>query len=266
MKFPHICVIGFASLVWAATAPAQGQTQGRTLGAIFSDGNEAFFRGDFEKAITRYEELVESGVRDPDVYFNLATAYARNQDLGHAILYFERASRLDPSDDDLRAQLSQVRDALAMRAAKRSGEAIVRVRPPIREALVTGFSADALAITVLVLECLCLLSWLARRAVRRDTLRLTALLTFVLSGVLAVTAAAAWTVKVGLWEVGQPAIVINEDVLREGPDPKAQGRGEVDPGTLARVLLQEGNYVQVDVVDGQRGWLPRDAVGLVDPD
>jgi len=155
---------------------------------------------------------------------------------------------------------------LALRAAKRSVEAIVRVRPPIREALVTGFSADALAIAVLLLEFLCLLSWLARRVAAKDTLRLAALLTFVLSGFLTLTVAAAWTVKVGVWESGQPAVVVSEDTLREGPDPRAQGRGKVDPGTLARVLLREGKYLQIDVVDGQRGWLHSDAVGLLDPD
>ena len=239
------------------------QAQTQTLTSLFAKGNEAFFHGDFDKAIESYESLVDAGIRDPDVYFNLATAYARNDDLGHAILYFERASRLAPSDEEVEKQLAQIRDALALRAASRSGEAIVRVRPPVREALVTPFSANGLAYAALVLE---LLSWLVRRASRDVTMRLAALLSFVLTGLLALLAGAGWTVKVGMWETGRPAVVVSEDTLREGPDPKSQGRGEVDPGTLARVLLREGNYVQVDVVDGQRGWLPKDAVGLLDPD
>jgi len=91
------CALVLVGLLWAPSALGQGQT----LGAMFSGGNEAFFRGDFAAAIGHYEQLVDAGVRDPDVYFNLATAYARHHDLGHAILYFERASRLSSSDDDI---------------------------------------------------------------------------------------------------------------------------------------------------------------------
>ena len=47
-----------------------------SLTGIFESANVAASRGDHANAIASYGKLIEAGVHDPDVYFNLATSYA----------------------------------------------------------------------------------------------------------------------------------------------------------------------------------------------
>ena len=63
-----------------------------------AEADSAYVQEDYEKAISIYNQLLETGVSAP-VYYNLGNAYYRKGDMAHAILAYERAYLLDPGDD-----------------------------------------------------------------------------------------------------------------------------------------------------------------------
>ena len=78
--------------------------------ATFTRANADYAAGKFPSAIEGYESLVKSGQWNPSLFYNLGNAYFRTDDLGHAILNYERALALDPSQPEARANLALVRD------------------------------------------------------------------------------------------------------------------------------------------------------------
>jgi hypothetical protein len=101
------CLTLLACLSLASAARAE------SLERIWSAANEAYFRGDFAAAVKGYEQLEQAGVRDADVSFNLATAHARQGELGHAVLGFSRALWLRPGDDGAEEGLSAAQNVAA---------------------------------------------------------------------------------------------------------------------------------------------------------
>ena len=83
-------------LAVAATAPATQNAR------IFMDGTEAYRNGDWPAAIAAFESLVAEGVANGNLFYNLGNAYLKNEDLGHALLWYERALNRIPDDPDLR--------------------------------------------------------------------------------------------------------------------------------------------------------------------
>ncbi len=69
------------------------------------EANEAYQQKNYTLAIDRYESLVQEGVQSKELYYNLGNAYYRNQRLGKAILYYERALKLAPNDADIQHNL-----------------------------------------------------------------------------------------------------------------------------------------------------------------
>lgn len=59
----------------------------------------------FEKAITVYEKILESGFESSELYYNLGNAYYKSNKIPYAILNFERAKKLTSSDDDIEFNL-----------------------------------------------------------------------------------------------------------------------------------------------------------------
>lgn len=234
---------------------------------IFSDGNAAFFAGDFKRASKQYQLLIDAGVRDPDVYFNAGIAHARLGQLGRAALAFERSAWLAPGDESTEQELAAVYAALGKRRAERAGEAMMRTRPPIAEALVRPLSADSLALLVLVLDVLFFALLLLLPRARRDSHKLAITIAAPLCALLLLVAGAGLAVKIEWLSAGSAGLVLRHDAeLREGPDARAQVRARAHEGQSARLQQQDGAFVSVVLDGGQRGWMKRSDLGTLRPD
>jgi len=252
-----LCCGGFA---WPMPAHAQ------ELERIFSDANAEFFHGDFERSIEAYERLVEAGVQDADVYFNLATANARADRLGRAVLYFERALWLRPGDESTEHELAAARSVLGRRRAERDGQATLQSRPPLVEALLKPLSADLLAGSLLAVNTLFFGVLLVRRRVAREAVRLGLAVSLPLLAVAFVLCAAGLAVRTEVLEEGRAAIVLRDEAaVREGPDNKAQVRAKAQEGQSARVLMRSGNFARVQLAGGALGWMSHQDIGLIRP-
>ena len=71
--------------------------------------NNAYQNSDYSTSIALYEELVDSGIRDANVYFNLGNAYYENGQLGSALLNYRRAQQINPRDVDIGVNIALVR-------------------------------------------------------------------------------------------------------------------------------------------------------------
>ena len=62
--------------------------------------------GKFEQAVSLYEQLLESGFINGQIYYNLGNAYYRLGTPGKAIMYYRRAEELLPRDADIKANIN----------------------------------------------------------------------------------------------------------------------------------------------------------------
>ncbi len=84
----------------------------------FMEGNDAYYKKDFSTAILKYEKLIESGVENPALFYNLGNAYYHSGKKGLAIANYERALDLNPSfkmaKDNLNKVLNETKRNLAI--------------------------------------------------------------------------------------------------------------------------------------------------------
>lgn len=67
----------------------------------FMNGTEAYEKGDWQSAIVAFESLADQGIENGKLFYDLGNAYLKNGDLGHALLWYERAKKRIPDDPDL---------------------------------------------------------------------------------------------------------------------------------------------------------------------
>jgi tetratricopeptide (TPR) repeat protein len=80
--------------------------------ASFLDAVELYENHEYSEAAGIFESLTREGIRNPELYYNIANAHLKDGRLGPAILWYERALRLDPGDPDLRFNLDYARSLL----------------------------------------------------------------------------------------------------------------------------------------------------------
>jgi len=102
-----------AGLFWVA---AESGARGQEFEELFFRANQAYKEGRFKEAVNGYNRLIRSGHRSGHLYYNLGNTYFRQNDLGRAVLSYERARLFMPRDADLKFNLQhaldQTRDAV----------------------------------------------------------------------------------------------------------------------------------------------------------
>lgn len=74
--------------------------------------DSAYNKDQFGEAVRLYTEILSKCGPSSDVYYNLGNACYRHGDIAGAVLNYERALRIDPSNDDARANLQFVNSRL----------------------------------------------------------------------------------------------------------------------------------------------------------
>ncbi|MEM7433850.1 MAG: tetratricopeptide repeat protein [Myxococcota bacterium] len=264
MKHPLIAVLLFCASTGAAVAQEPQEPTPSNLSDLFSEANTAAQRGMLPEATQRYAELLEAGVRDPDVYFNLATALAKAGDYPGAILNFERALVLRPGDSKAAQNLADAEAALEESRAEAEGEASIRRSSAVGDAIYQPFTDNGLAMAVAVANFLLFAvlgwAWVRRRRGRLFYSLLAA------SALVLLWSAVGLGVKSDLFRDGPRVVVLGDRVpILEGPDPRASVRGEARGADRGVLLDQDGDFVKLRVIGGEEGWVAAQAVGTIAP-
>lgn len=244
--------LALVSLLLLVPALASAQD---TLAGSFAEANAAYARGEHEVAARGYERLIESGVEDADVFFDLGLSYARLGRHGRAIAAFERALSVRPGDAEALAALEASRGILGRRRAEREGEAYVDAGPPTLEGLYGWASENTLAILLLFFEALLVLALGALFFVKAERPRIALGIVAPISALGLAFAAVGLSARTGALDPGAAAIVVREGApLREGPSSDASVRHEALEGERVYVTAEDGDFARVQA-GARAGWI-----------
>ena len=95
-------------IVLGATAGSALCSQDRH--SEFFKTNQLYNQGEYEQAALAYEALIKSGPVGGSVYYNLGACYLKTDQIGRAILSYERARVLMPRDPDVLFNLGYAKD------------------------------------------------------------------------------------------------------------------------------------------------------------
>lgn len=68
--------------------------------SLYLHANELYQQGQYEPALEAYNAAILSGFESADLYYNMGNAAYRSNSIGHAILYYEKALKMEPSHED----------------------------------------------------------------------------------------------------------------------------------------------------------------------
>ncbi len=85
-------------LLFAAMAM---QAQTASLQGMVEQANQSYSSANYETAILEYESVINAGYESAGLYFNLGNAYFKTNNIPAAILYYEKAGKLDPTDESI---------------------------------------------------------------------------------------------------------------------------------------------------------------------
>ncbi len=221
------------------------------------NGGNAFYReGDFEAARRSYLEAVATGIEDARLYYNLGNACFKLSRLGEAVLWYERARRLAPHDEDVEANLhfaNLVKKDREIQGEEGSlVEFVVAVYFwPSYDRLSLFFACGFFAVFVLALM----------RLLSRSKFGTGWLVAILLCSGLSLSAAVWFGTRLYARSGTDEAIVMVDEVFaRYGPDEGQTEVFVVHEGTKVRLERQEEAWVLVWLANGLGGWVLAESI------
>jgi len=216
---------------------------------IFYQAGSAYQSGDYDKAISLYENLLSGKIEGGDVYYNLGNAYLKKSEVGKAILNYTRAGQYIPRDSDLTAN-----DRYAHTLMKQS-DAKACLSPFVQEVL-RLFGAISLkeAIGIFFILYYLLVALIIYVAIKRRGRILTIVIAIIVAASL-VIAAIPVIDKAYFTERGAITVSSVIDVKKE-PYDEAAVAFPIYAGMKVYVLKEGLGWLKVQRPDGRTGWVP----------
>lgn len=219
---------------------------------LWESANAAYVAGDYDRAVGDYTRILDGGLHSAALYYNLANALFKRGELGRAILYYNRALRLSPSDEDIRHNLEY-----AERMTKDNIEAVPEfflatwlrsVRSSLSCSAWTVLSLAAFA-ALLALGLLYMLS--QRLAARKAGFygMAVALLFFV------VTSLFAWGGRRDILDRSEAVVMGSSVPVKSSPDRSATDLFVLHEGTKVTIGDTLEGWAEIRIADGNKGWI-----------
>lgn len=208
----------------------------------------SYASGDYATSARTYEELVKEGARSWELYYNLGAAYFKDNQLGRAVLNFERAAVLDPGNEDVEHNL-----AVAQSRTVDKIESIPQFFV-LEWITATGgmMGADGWAIVGVVLLAVALgftVLWRLRKS------RFASIVAVVAALLMAVSFLYAHSAYSTMGQSDSAIVINTASVVRSSPDSAGKELFVLHEGSKVTIVDQIGSWLEVRIASGGKGWV-----------
>ena len=219
---------------------------------LWNSANAAYNEGNFEKAATEYEQILLQSLHSAALYYNLANAYFKQGELGKALLNYNRASRIAPSDEDIRHN-----QEYAEKMTKDSIEKLPEFFLSTWLRQVRGaMSCTAWTILSLVMLVVALTMGLVYLLSQRMSLRKVGFYTMAIAALLFVVSSAFALSQRNMLINRTEAIVMSSAAsVKSSPDRSATELFVLHEGTKVSIGETIDGWAEVRIADGRKGWI-----------
>jgi tetratricopeptide (TPR) repeat protein len=222
---------------------------------VFNRGNELYRAGKYREAVKEYEGIIKQGYISAELFFNLGNAYYRNEQLGRAVLSYERAAILSPNEPDIEHNLKLVYI-----------KTIDRIEPVPDLFLIQWMHAVGSLIAPETVRIIFILSWVlffgslaAMYLILSPELLRIVRISFYASFVLVILFAMVLGIQSFQENAQNKAIITAQSVTaKSSPDAKSVDAFVIHEGVKVKLSDAVGDWLKITLADGKVGWIPAD--------
>lgn len=224
---------------------------------IVKKGNEAYQQENYSEAIAAYEEVATGNTASAALYYNLGNAYFKSGFNAKALLWYERALRLDPSDEDIQHNIAFVNQKIMDRIDPIPETAFARWWNRCSHSLSErGWSILAIIGSLLAVGCIVISIFSANKPLRAAGFIVfwIALIGIIFSFIFA-------SKEKNRFSKQDEAIVMNLVVeAKTAPNDKARTTFIIHEGLKVQVTNEMNNYVEIRIPNGEKGWINKSTI------
>jgi len=228
--------------------------------SIMQTANEYYKNNRYQLAIEEYNKLLLDGFEGTSLYYNLGNAHYRLGKVGYAILYYEKALKLSPNDEDVMHNLA---------LAKLNLKDKVDTLPPffifnLWEGILAAFSVTGWTIIVYIIFILVLIVFVVYFFSRSVTEQRISFFTGIGLTVILLLTISLLIVKMNKEFNTKDGVIIETSVIvKSSPDYSSKDSFQIHEGLKVRIEDNVDDWVKIRLDDGKIGWITEKSLGII---
>jgi tetratricopeptide (TPR) repeat protein len=220
---------------------------------LLDSGNAAYSHDNLNKAITFYSGFLNEGYESAEAYYNLGNCYYRQNDMAKAILNYEKALKLAPSDPDIQFNLQLANQKTTDRILSDSPMFFTnKWKNFVNTLSEKGWAM--LSILFLILSLTLFALYLTGRILILRQFSFWFGIVFI---ALSFSSFLLARTQYNLLTTHNTGIIITPGVtVRAAPNETSLQLFLIHEGAKVWVLKTEGAYLEVKLANGNQGWMP----------
>lgn len=243
-------ILIFITLVLLGSSVANGQEESNSK--LWQKANDSYSLGDYKEAVALYKEIEERGYVSYKLYYNMANSYYKLQEDGLAILYYSRALKLNPANEDIKTNLEIARlktlDKIEVIPEFILASWLRRFR--------NTFSSDAWAMAALVLLAIAALLLLVYK--RGDSItarKISFIFSMVLLFFTILAVTFSFTLRNDAVAADSAIVLLPVSNVKSAPNDTGNNLFILHEGTQVEILESVGQWSRIELQDGRQGWM-----------
>ncbi len=224
---------------------------------LFEKGNTLYNEGNYPKSVDAYTKIIESSEHSAEVYFNLANAHYKLNNIAPSIYYYEKALQLEPNDADIQNNLSFAKNMTIDAIDVLPETGFSKLMKKITHAQTfDGWAKTAVAFVFLFV--ILFLSYYFSYSTGKKRLAFIASNACLFLMVIALILAFH---KYDLDKKDKPAIVFSQEgKVKSEPNTRSEESFRLHEGTKVQVLDTVKSWKKIKLADGKTGWISSDDI------
>ncbi len=226
----------------------------------FEKANKLYNEGLYDSSIVLYKAILNQKLHSSELYFNMGNAYFKNNNLPEAILYYEKALKLSPNDEDIKYNLS-ITNSMIVDKIENVPQLFYKQWWNYFYDLYSTNTWAIISILIWILFLISLGVFLLSRS--RSKKKFVFYIT-VLIFIAALGSFGFASQKYYFSKENKEAIIFTPTItVKSSPTKNSVDLFVVHEGTKVKIIDKLDNWNKVKIKDGSIGWLPSDSMELI---
>ncbi|WOD45131.1 tetratricopeptide repeat protein [Hwangdonia lutea] len=227
---------------------------------LFEQANTLYNQGKYAEAIDKYTVILETGNHSSELYFNLANAHYKLNNIAPSIYFYEKALLLSPHDEEIKNNMAFAKNMTidAIDVVPETG--ISKFIKSTTNMMAYDAWAKTSVAFVLCFVILFLIYYFAYSTINKRLAFIGSLTSLFL---MCVALAFAFH-KFNMDKKNKPAIVFaQESKVKSEPNSRSEESFRLHEGTKVQVLDTVNQWKKIKLADGKTGWISSNDIKLL---
>lgn len=231
------------------------------LDSLWNQGVNAYSTADYQAALDAFLSIEKEGVRSADLCYNIANSYYKVGNYNaKAILYYERALRMNPSFADAANNLSLARSLTLDKIDVVPEFVLITWLKNIRDCFSSnGWAWGTIFFFILLLAALFFFRFGRTAAFAR--ISFIAGILFLLASLFCL--GCSISLKKEVDRTDKAVVMAPVSSGKSSPNDNGQSLFVIHEGTDVTIIEELGSWIRVELSDGRQGWIKVNDIEII---